>query len=356
MEEPWGRDGLSQDELSVIVFLGEMAASTYREPTGRAYSGEPTALRILDMSFLETVDGVDAAAMRVLRMMLSFEGTNYLAQVLAHPSVRDGITDDKAIVIAAMLMVLQASPWQLNDLLELPLDTLDKRIVHLPHSGEVEISVVNLNPGNYRTMDLLEESIRRQEEFMGVPFPKTYAGLLVANAIGQLGAGGPGGIFSVPIGSAENHHSIAHELAHTYWSFSSGWISEGAAEFMATISTDTHFFLTECKAVKNISRLDLLYEKALKDRSLRNTIFESQCEYALGRGLFNELYDTLGDEQFREGFRRLYLSMYEESLDDRCSGLGKGICYVRAAFIEDATPAAAAKAEPIVTRWYSGTP
>ncbi len=165
-------------------------------------------------------------------------------------------------------------------------------------------------------------------------------------------------MFSVSINSVENSRSIAHELAHTYWSFFPGWISEGGAEFMAGVSTGSGFFIfgTECSLVDNISELDQLYEKVQKDPSLRGIIQKSQCEYTLGRGLFNELYDTLGDEQFRQDFRRLYLSMREETLNDRCSGLDKGICYVRYAFIESTSQAAAAKAEPIITRWYSGNP
>ena len=118
------------------------------------------------MPFLETVDGIDAAATYSLGASFWFEDTNYLEEIMAHPRVSDGITDDEAPVIAAMQMVLSNSPWHLDDLLELPLDTVEERVVSLPYSSEVAISVVNLNPGNYRTIDILEESLRRQEEFI----------------------------------------------------------------------------------------------------------------------------------------------------------------------------------------------
>ena len=166
MQKPWVRDGLTNDELAVVEELSWLSRTAYRGWTRRSFSDEPTALQILDMPFLETVDGIDAAATYSLGASFWFEDTNYLEEIMAHPRVSDGITDDEAPVIAAMQMVLSNSPRHLDDLLELPLDTVEERVVSLPYSSEVAISVVNLNPGNYRTIDILEESLRRQEEFI----------------------------------------------------------------------------------------------------------------------------------------------------------------------------------------------
>ena len=78
------------------------------------------------------------------------------------------------------------------------------------------MSVLNVNPGIYSTMDQLERILRAQEDFMGVPFPRTYVGLLVADATSAGGGGGPNGLLTVDPAYVEDDYIIAHELAHTY--------------------------------------------------------------------------------------------------------------------------------------------
>ena len=83
-------------------------------------------------------------------------------------------------------------------------------------------------------------------------------------------------------------------------------------------------------------------------------ITSSGCAYSLGRGLFLDLYQTLGDEAFRGSFERLYLAMRNDDLYDECAGLERDLCYVRAAFVADAIPASAALAKPVIDSWYHG--
>ena len=129
----------------------------------------------------------------------------------------DGITDDQTVVVAVLERVIRHRPELLDTLLEPEQVTVEKRVIQLPHSGEVTLSVIHVIPGTYRTMDILEQMVRTQEGFMAVPFPRSYVGLLAADGI-PVG-GGPSGIITVSSGSAENRYLIAHELAHTYWPF-----------------------------------------------------------------------------------------------------------------------------------------
>ena len=62
------------------------------------------------MPFLETIDGVDAAAMTALDMLAWQFDLDYLQPVLDHPTLRDGITDDQAVVVAAMRIVQRDRP------------------------------------------------------------------------------------------------------------------------------------------------------------------------------------------------------------------------------------------------------
>ena len=335
-QKPWMQDGLTPDESSMTWKL-------------RSIRDESTALRILDMAFLETVDGVDAAAMEALAVLSWESDRGYLEQVLSHPTLRDGITDDQTVVVAALQSVVRHRPELLDTLLNPDQVTVEKRVIRLPHSGEVTLSVIHVIPGTYRTMDILEQMVRTQEGFMAVPFPRSYVGLLAADAI-PVG-GGPSGIITVDPGYAEDDYIIAHELAHTYWSFFPPWLREGAADFMTTVSADAEFSSNKCSLADNLSDLEHI-ESGLSE----DIIYRSGCSYALGRGLFLDLYEALGDEAFRQGFGRLYLTMRGKEHDDECTGLERGVCYVRAAFVTDALPESAALAEPVIVRWYYGSP
>ena len=335
-QKPWMQDGLTPDESSMTWKL-------------RSIRDESAALRILDMAFLETVDGVDAAAMEALAVLSWESDRGYLEQVLSHPTLRDGITDDQTVVVAALQSVVRHRPELLDTLLNPDQVTVEKRVIRLPHSGEVTLSVIHVIPGTYRTMDILEQMVRTQEGFMAVPFPRSYVGLLAADAI-PVG-GGPSGMITVDPGSAEDDYIIAHELAHTYWSFFPPWLREGAADFMTTVSADAEFSSNKCSLADNLSDLEHI-ESGLSE----DIIYRSGCSYALGRGLFLDLYETLGYGAFRQGFGRLYLTMRGKEHDDECTGLERGVCYVRAAFVTDALPESAALVEPVIVRWYYGSP
>ena len=88
--------------------------------------------------------------------------------------------------------------------------------------------------------------MRGAEEFMGVPFPTKYVGLLFENAVTGSFAGTNFGThmailpkYDVDDGSHESEfagQNIAHEVAHYYWSGNADWVDEGAAELMAAVS------------------------------------------------------------------------------------------------------------------------
>ena len=263
----------------------------------RSIRDESAALRILDMAFLETVDGVDAAAMKALAVLPWESDRGYLEQVLSHPTLRDGITDDQTVVVAALQSVVRHRPELLDTLLNPDQVTVEKRVIRLLHSGEVTLSVIHVIPGTYRTMDILEQMVRTQEGFMAVPFPRSYVGLLAVDA--RPVGGGPSGIITVDPGYAEDDYIIAHELAHTYWSFFPPWLREGAAEFMTTVSADAEFSSNKCSLADNLSDLEHI-ESGLSE----DIIYRSGCSYALGRGLFLDLYETLALIHRRTACRR----------------------------------------------------
>ena len=346
---PWMQDGLSLDERTIVTGLLGISGASF------AKRDETAVLRILTMPFLETVEGADAAAVDSLqRLFWESDQVDYLGKVLSHPTLRDGITDDQAMVVAALGIVVRERPQLLDTLLDLGQNVVEKRVVRLPLSGEVTLSVINVSPGDYSTLDILETTVRLQEEFMDIPFPRRYVGLLVADATAAGGSGGPGGLINVDPGYAEDDYIIAHEVAHTYWNFFPSWIAEGAADFMTTVSADKQFSSHECSLGDTLSDLDQLYWELAENGKSTEIIRWSGCAYSLGRGLFLDLYETLGDQSFRRGFGGLYTKMQGLEFYDECAGLEKGLCYIRAALVADAEPDSAALAEPVIHSWYYG--
>ena len=345
----WAEDGLDSDEMTVVAALGGIAG------VSMAKRDEAATLQIAAMPFLESVEGVDAAAASSLHSLFwASDEENYLMQVLAHPTLEHGISDAEAFVVAALGVVVEDRPDLLETLLDLGPDAVEKRIIQIPLAGEVTLSVLNVSPGAYSTIDILEQALRAQEAFMDEPFPRSYVGLLVADATSVGGGGGPTGIITVDPVYVEDDYVIAHELAHTYWPFWPAWIAEGGADFVTTVSVNKQFSSHDCSLGDTLSDLDRLHGELTEDGQSTVIIRGSGCAYSLGRGLFLDLYGTLGDEAFRRGFGRLYVAMRDGERDDECSGLERGLCYVRAAFVADAAPESAALAGPVIARWYYG--
>lgn len=358
VDKPWAKDGLTAEEFKVAESLD----SIYRHD-------ESAALHIVDMPFLATLDALDLIAIE----SLSWLGKDFLQQVISHPSLRGGITDDWTDTIATFKSVVlrtsergESYPRELIDTLLDPEQTsVVRRSITLPIAGEVTLSVVWPNPGDgaapRRAMDILELSTRRLEGFMGVAFPQKSSILLVADATPHGGEYTGDGIFITIYG--EDREVIAHENAHNYWtswptSDWQTWIIEGAATFLqalAHIDPPDTTRQDDCGPVGGSLIQDIAdwvrIEKSLTQADARSV----GCNYLLGARIFHDLYESLGDEAFRQGFRRLYLNGQDEFADLTCVGIDRGLCQIKAAFVSSASPREAAIAEKVINRNYHGS-
>ena len=97
-----------------------------------------------------------------------------------------------------------------------------------------------------------------------------------------------------------------------------------------------------CAHARNIVELESL--KITQDS------IEYGCNYSLGERLFLDLNRTLGDTQFQQGFRELYIASAARDDTDDDGSASIGIGHVREAFRlgEIAT-------NTVITRWYDGT-
>ena len=342
----WVQDGIDGTESQLITQFAYLVRSD-----------SSTALQILWMPFLMTVEPPDVSAMQALSR-LAVTDTETFRKVLSHPALTGGISDDLAPIVATLHGVARTNPALIDVLLNPSRVVVETRIVTLPLSGEVVLSIIRTGPGATRSMDLLEEAVRGAEESTNAPLPTNYVGLLFENAVPGSSAGTNFGThitmrpeFDVEDDTGKAVYAglgIAHEVAHYYWSGNADWIDEGAAEFMAAVieSARTGRPLVvgrpPCAFAGSISELESLEF----DRSEA----QFQCNYSLGLRLFMDLQRTLGAERFQRGFRQLYLASTVEGDPHVYPTTSLGIGHVKEAFRADD-----GAAEIVIDRWYDGT-
>ena len=341
--KPWLDDSLTND-----------AARTVNSLYYINYEDTALAKSIATMPFLDTLEPTDAAALESLSW-LAYTEIFALREVLTHPTLEGGITDEWAPVVALMDAVNEAAPAFLRPLLDPEQATVERRSITLPHSGATDLAIIRTESGAPRSIDLLEHSV---EEFMGTALPTNYVGLLFGTAVlGYSGGTNYGAYFvMLPKYDADDGsddadyagHLMAHEVAHYYWRGNPNWLDEGLAELLAAISENERtgaavsIDYTYCPAGDNIALLERL--------DAAGVIYDYRCNYALGGQFFLELYITLGGDAFRQGLRSLYLASLVEDYADEFDGSPVGIRQIQDAFQSDASVV-----NPIIDKWYHGT-
>ncbi|MYK35546.1 MAG: hypothetical protein F4045_10740 [Chloroflexi bacterium] len=158
VRKPWVQDGLVEKEWTAIDLL-ETIVSRGRNLGSVGYSSHYRyALTMPGKPFMETIEGIDIALLESIDRLLQTE--------------------------------LRERPDLLSVLLESDKTETEERLITLPLAGEVTLSVVwpaDLEPDlQYHdgvsvsdTMDIMEQAVRANEEFMGFAFPKQHAIILI---------------------------------------------------------------------------------------------------------------------------------------------------------------------------------
>ena len=349
-DKPWVADGLDEAEREVVQRLAWLGGVD-----------EAAAAKVVDMPFLHVLGPADFSAVKSLQRLASFRPRDF-QRVISHPTIMEGITDRWAKVVAVLYGVSTTNSRLIGVLLDPARVILEERVIELPLAGEVDLAIIRTGPGAARSMDLLEHAVRHAEAFMGVPFPTGYVGYLFGEAVTPSFAGTNFGThiaslakYDVDDGShyAEfaGHH-IAHEVAHYYWSGSSDWIDEGAAEFMASVAeyarTGEPVGVTNdpCGYARTIAELERLAPSRGDEAFI--------CNYALGERVFVDLYRSFNEDRVRRGLRNLYQLSQAEGEDDTESGTEVGMSHLREAFRMGADIAAPV-VNVITSRWYDGS-
>ncbi len=342
----WVQDGIDRVEGQAIEEISYLA-----------YEDAGAALRVVGMPFIETIEPPDVSAVKSLRWLAAYEPEAF-ESVMSHATLQDGITDDWAHVVATLYGVATRNPGLIDVLLDVDRVTLERRTITLPLSGDVFLSIIRTGPGVLRSMDLLEHSVHSAEEYMDIPLPTNYITVLFENAVHSAAAAENFGTHVAILPDYDTTDEtgdtgfsgflIAHEVAHYYWTGNATWVDEGAAEFMTSVIEDARTghpieaYNSSCEHAGNIAELE----------SLNITLgdIEFDCNYSLGEGLFLDLYRTLGDARFQEGFRKLYEASQGGDGTHDYWGTSLGIDHVREAF-----GSGNEAADEVIARWYDGT-
>ena len=340
VSRPWVEDGVDDPEYTVIDHLGEIARRD-----------EAAALWIVEQPFLETVEPVDAGAMASLRHLSDYFPDQF-QRVVTHPTLHGGITDAWVHVIVVLGVVKDNTPELLDTLLDPAQVTVEERTIDLPLAGEMDLAIVRTRPGSPRTMDMLEQSVRGAEAFMRTPLPVGHVTVILDENIfdDSIPLSGFNALIYIAVRASHDvdDHAIfilSHEIVHYYWSGNRVWVNEGAATFMSRILRGEHPdrwsepLSFHFRFVANIAELERLLDQG------SDLPYLIHSNYILGPRIFADLYRTLGDDAFRDGFRNFYLMS---------EGVRSGIRELQAAF-KDAVPDYAAAVDTIAARWYDSS-
>ena len=340
LKKSWFDDGVSESEVATVQDLGNLPLDMAQVNAGMPYLDEITVPDAFAVRSLAGIGRANAADLR---------------DVMSRPWLADGVSDREAQIVLLLDETYRYNRSLMDTLLDLDQVTVEERAIDLPLAGRVDLVIIRTSPGAERSMDLLEHSLRSAEGFMGEPLKTNFVALLF-----EEGANVRSGVntgthlrmharYDVDDGSyvaSVTGWLMAHEVAHYFWAGNKTWINEGSANLIATVSEEARVGDPvepdgyPCDQVTHIAAL-----KAF-DVSSSAPVFE--CNYSLGERLFLDLYHTLGDTEFRKGFRKLHLE--SKVLDDNGRTKRLNINDVREAFRSNAVAV-----HTVIPRWYDGT-
>ncbi len=337
---PWLQDGVTSNERWLLRNLASLAM----------VKPDLAALIVRDLS---------PAGVTTMRAMsrLALDAPEVFADVLQHPTIVDGISDQETVILSTLGAVQRESPDLVQTLLDPTQTTLEERVIELPESGEVTLTIIRTRRGMTRSMDLLEGAARSVEGLLAASLPTTQVTYLFADAFlasffgthyGTHIAHSPR-VDSGLMTRSEARQSIVHEVSHYYWTGNAPWVDEGLANLFATVVDGSIATLPTRNTAFPCTHFRYLSDLDESDPNQRSN--QWRCAYGLGERLFRDLYHDLGDE-FTAGLRRLYRKSQVDDGGDECSGTRLEACHVEAAFKEGASDEAIAAVDKAFDFWY----
>ena len=310
---PWVQDDISETERDAIRWLRALG-----------YENETAVTAIIAMPFLESLESDDVLT---IRGMYSLADDGLLSVLIDHPTLQGGITGAQTTLVAATAALQSAE--EISRMLSpgyAAIETVSSETELTPH---LKISIIRTGSQTKPwTAEAVRDAVEFAERTMQLPLPAShvivvlndkavtgnYAGTNHWYAIGYLPE------YEQREDTYEFQAGLVHEVAHYYWRGNEDWIDEGLAdtiEYMHGIENGKSPGLLknrrkDCEA----HNLDML-----SDWNPDQTSPQFLCNYYLGQMLFQELRGNLGDEEFSNKLRELYLLSSMERKEDRTPGI-----------------------------------
>ena len=357
LQKPWVQDDITRDEGIIIRRLSWLAG---RKDEATQQRMTDVAIRLVDMPFLDDVSFAEARAVMSLHMIAGSRTQESFRAIMSHPKVQDGITDQEAKVISVLRTSAYYAPEAIPHLLD-GLDGtggvyLEERIIQLPQTGATLLTIVRTQDQTTASMGYLEHAVSFAENLMAAPLPTNYVALYYGSLGPRYGANNwwtHMAIRQSGDGLEEYARTIAHEVGHYYFRDASAtWINEGTANIIHILAEHERTGSPLETHLKNRS-----CDSSVKTLAASELIEESGCARNLGERFFLDLYQTLGEDAFLQGFRALYRMRLVDNPNDDCFECTElSIHHVEAAFKDNASAEAVRKVDEVIARWYGPRP
>ena len=350
---PWIADGLSETERRTVDELLYLAANdldtmrsvielpwvrnsggvlvrgAIRRLWAIAYDNPLASRSIANQPFLRTLESGDVLA---LEAASTLRASGVLDRLTDHPAFQDGITDAETVRVAAAGTLYRA-PDEIERMLnpdEYPMETLDTRT---PFTPNLRISIfrsgTQSRPG---TAKAIRDAVAFAEDVMQKPLPTNHVIVVLNDDAVPPGAAGINYGFALgyspdyekPVGTwaqRELQTGMVHEVAHYFWLGNEGWVNEGLANtFEVMYGMDQGLSRGQLRTHrKDCEAHDLAM---LSSWATDQDTGPSDCDYYLGQLVFEELFDSVGRDEFQVRLRDLYSLTLEKQDTDQRPGIG----------------------------------
>ena len=309
---PWVQDAISETEYDIIYWLASLG-----------YDDEKAVAAVIAMPFLESPDTSDVLAIEGIST-LAHEGLT--ESLMDHPTFQEGITDAQTTLVAAA-GALYRDAGEIGRLLDPGYATIETVSSGTDLTPGLKISIVRTGtqsrPG---TVEAVKDAVEFVERVMGLPLLVDHVILVLNDHAVTSDYGGTN--YGFAVGHLPEYEQrqgtyewrslqagLVHEVAHYFWTGHMGWVDEGVADTVTYMhSLENGLSQGQLKLHrKDCEAHDLaMLTEWDPDSSNRRYL----CNYYLGQGLFRELLESLGDEDFGKRLHKLYgLSLRKQEAD-----------------------------------------
>ena len=350
---PWIADGLSETERRTVDELLYLAANdldtmrsvielpwvrnsggvlvrgAIRRLWAIAYDNPSASRSIANQPFLRTLESGDVLALEAASTLAA---SGVLDRLTDHPAFQDGITDAETVRVAAA-GTLYSAPDEIERMLnpdEYPMETLD---TPTPFTPNLRVSIfrsgTQSRPG---TAKAIRDAVAFAEDVMQKPLPTNHVIVVLNDNAVRPGAAGINYGFALgyspdyekPVGTwaqRELQAGMVHEVAHYFWLGSEGWVDEGLANtFEVMYGMDQGLSRGQLRTHrKDCEAHDLAM---LSSWATDQDTGPSDCDYYLGQLVFEELFDSVGRDEFQVRLHDLYSLTLEKQDADQRPGIG----------------------------------